>query len=100
IKSLFQRPVLRPAVAACIQRRTTPSMSSSGVLRIWSEERMSVDAPRKPIKVAAVGDLHVHDKPVDGSLRTLFADISTHAEVLALCGDLTTMGLPSEAENL
>ena len=61
---------------------------------------MSVDAPRKPIKVAAVGDLHVHDKPVDGSLRTLFADISTHAEVLALCGDLTTMGLPSEAENL
>jgi len=61
---------------------------------------MSVDEPRKPVKVAAVGDLHVHDKPTDGSLRTLFADISSHAEVLALCGDLTTMGLPSEAENL
>ena len=61
---------------------------------------MSEEKLRNPVKVAAVGDLHVHDKPTDGSLRTLFTEISNHAEVLALCGEFTTLGLPSEAENL
>ena len=61
---------------------------------------MSASEPRKPVKFAAVGDLHIHDKPVDSSLRTLLLDISHNAEVLALCGDLTTLGLSSEAQNL
>jgi Icc-related predicted phosphoesterase len=61
---------------------------------------MSASEPRKPVRIAAVGDLHVHDKPSDGMLRSLFSDISANADVLALCGDLTTLGLPSEAETL
>ena len=61
---------------------------------------MSADAPRKPVRIAAVGDLHVHDKPVDSVLRSLFTDISQHADVLALCGDLTTLGLPLQAQHL
>ena len=52
---------------------------------------MSASEPRKPVRIAAVGDLHVHDKPADGVLRSLFTDISQNADVLALCGDLTTL---------
>jgi Icc-related predicted phosphoesterase len=61
---------------------------------------MSAVEPHKPVRVAALGDLHMHDRPADATLRTLFGDISSHADVLALCGDLTTLGLPSEAENV
>jgi Icc-related predicted phosphoesterase len=60
---------------------------------------MSEKEPRKPVRVAAVGDLHVHDKPA-GIYRTFFENVSRNADILALCGDLTTLGLPSEAENL
>jgi Icc-related predicted phosphoesterase len=60
---------------------------------------MSTDEPRKPVRVAAVGDLHVHDNH-DGLLRSLFAEICKKADVLALCGDLTRLGLPSQAEAL
>jgi len=60
---------------------------------------MSTDEPRKPVRVAAIGDLHVHDNH-DSLLRSLFVDISQKADVLALCGDLTTLGLPSQAEAL
>jgi Icc-related predicted phosphoesterase len=61
---------------------------------------MSESEPRKPVRVAAIGDLHVHDKPVDSSFRVLLSGISQHADVLALCGDLTTLGLAVEAQNL
>jgi len=61
---------------------------------------MSENEPRKPVRVAAVGDLHVHDQPNNGDLRTVFNHISQNADILALCGDLTTLGHPSEAENL
>ncbi len=60
---------------------------------------MSENEPRKPVRVAAVGDLHVHDKPA-GTCRSFFENVSRNADILALCGDLTTMGLPTEAENL
>src|SRR4051812_42238658 len=60
---------------------------------------MSENEPRKPVRVAAVGDLHVHDKPA-GLFRSFFENVSRNADVLALCGDLTTLGLPAEAENL
>src|SRR5438105_11290409 len=75
-------------------------MSSNGVLRIWSGEKMSANEPRSPVRVAAVGDLHIHDKPTDGVLRTLLLTICQSADVLALCGDLTTLGLATEAQNL
>jgi uncharacterized protein len=61
---------------------------------------MSENEPRRPVRVAAIGDLHVHEKPVNDGLRTMLNKISQNADVLALCGDLTTLGLASEAENL
>ena len=51
------------------------------------------------LRIAAVGDLHVHQTSSD-SLQHLFEKISQSADVLALCGDLTHLGLPQEAEKL
>jgi Icc-related predicted phosphoesterase len=51
------------------------------------------------VRVAAMGDLHVHENPPQ-SFKETFAEISQIADVLALCGDLTHLGLPSEAERL
>ena len=51
------------------------------------------------LRVAAVGDLHVHQNSSE-SLQTLFDKISQTADVLALCGDLTHLGLPKEADKL
>jgi len=51
------------------------------------------------LRVAAVGDLHVHQNSTT-SLQGLFENISQNADVLALCGDLTHLGLPAEAERL
>src|SRR5262249_11179791 len=58
------------------------------------------DEHRKPVRVAAIGDLHVHDRPTDGVLRSALSSVCQNADVLALCGDLTTLGLASEAQNL
>jgi len=63
------------------------------------EERMSENPPR--LRVAAVGDLHVHQNSSEGEgLQSLFERISQKADVLALCGDLTHLGLREEAELL
>lgn len=51
------------------------------------------------LRVAAVGDLHVHQNSAQ-SLQALFEDISQKADVLALAGDLTQLGLPAEAKRL
>lgn len=51
------------------------------------------------LRVAAVADLHVH-KAHRGEYRAMFAEISERADVLAMCGDLTNLGLPEEAEHL
>src|SRR5262249_12842915 len=51
------------------------------------------------LRVAAVGDLHVHQNSSDG-LEHLFEKVSRSADVLALCGDLTQHGFPQEAEKL
>lgn len=51
------------------------------------------------MRVAALGDIHVREGET-GHYRDLFADISQRADILALCGDLTGRGLPSEAEIL
>jgi len=53
----------------------------------------------KPLRVAAIGDLHVQEDSV-APYRELFAEISNHADVLLLCGDLTNFGKTSEAEIL
>jgi Icc-related predicted phosphoesterase len=51
------------------------------------------------VRVAAIGDLHVHQHSPD-NLQALFDHVSQNADVLALCGDLTHLGLPEEAERL
>ena len=53
----------------------------------------------RPLRVAAIGDLHVQEDSV-APYRELFAEISNHADVLLLCGDLTNFGRTKEAEIL
>lgn len=52
-----------------------------------------------PVRIAGLGDLHVAETSA-GAWRELFAEISERADVLALCGDLTNLGAPREAEIL
>jgi hypothetical protein len=63
---------------------------------LW-EAKMSDESAK--VRVAAIGDLHVHQNST-GSFQELFDTISQNADVLALCGDLTHLGLPEEAESL
>ncbi|HKP33637.1 MAG TPA: metallophosphoesterase [Sphingomicrobium sp.] len=53
----------------------------------------------RPLRVAAIGDLHVQEDDV-APYRELFGEISNHADVLLLCGDLTNFGKTTEAEIL
>lgn len=50
------------------------------------------------VRVAAVGDIHLGGKGLDPPLQILFGQVSEHADVLALCGDLTDRGDPEEAK--
>jgi Icc-related predicted phosphoesterase len=54
---------------------------------------------RRPVRIAGIGDLHVAETS-SGGWRELFSEISERADVLALCGDLTNLGAPREAEIL
>jgi Icc-related predicted phosphoesterase len=49
----------------------------------------------RQLKIAAIGDIHF-DGSSAGSLRDLFSDVHRNADVLALCGDLTTHGRPEQ----
>jgi Icc-related predicted phosphoesterase len=51
------------------------------------------------MRVAAIGDLHVQENDA-APYRELFSEISNHADVLLLCGDLTNFGKTAEAEIL
>jgi uncharacterized protein len=51
------------------------------------------------LTIAGIGDLHVGDTDPH-PFRDLFAEIAAAADVLALCGDLTNLGRPREAEIL
>src|SRR5207302_9683928 len=53
----------------------------------------------RPMRLAGIGDLHGHESDV-APYRELFADVSNHADVLLLCGDLTNFGKAREAEIL
>ncbi|MGH7508332.1 MAG: metallophosphoesterase family protein [Gemmatimonadales bacterium] len=50
------------------------------------------------VRVAAVGDIHLGGKGFDAPLQILFRQVAEHADVLALCGDLTDRGDPEEAK--
>lgn len=54
---------------------------------------------RKKTRIAAVGDIHVHESDA-GKWVDFFKEVSEKADVLLLCGDLTDTGRESEAEVL
>jgi len=53
----------------------------------------------KKLRIAALGDLHVHDAVPDTYI-SLFEEISQKADILVRCGDLTDRGTIHEAELL
>lgn len=53
-------------------------------------EAQSTDSERS-LRIAALGDLHF-DGTSKGALRELFSEVNQQADVLVLCGDLTTHG--------
>ena len=53
--------------------------------------------PANTVRVAAIGDIHLGGKGSDAPLQILFGQVAEHADVLALCGDLTDRGDPDEA---
>src|SRR3546814_18040789 len=65
----------------------------------WARERSAMSEKTERTVVAGIGDLHVAETAVH-PFRDLFAEISEEADVLALCGDQTNLGLPREAEIL
>src|SRR5437763_14896935 len=54
---------------------------------------------KRALRIAATADLH-YGKHSRGTLHEAFAEISSNADILLLCGDLTDYGLPEEAEAL
>jgi Icc-related predicted phosphoesterase len=50
------------------------------------------------VRIAAVGDIHLGGKGFDAPLQRLFGQVAQHADLLALCGDLTDRGDPEEAK--
>jgi uncharacterized protein len=56
-------------------------------------------APAGLTTFAAMGDLHVHEDRAM-PLRELFVEVSEKASALVLCGDLTDLGKPRQAEIL
>jgi Icc-related predicted phosphoesterase len=57
------------------------------------------EAARNKLKVAAIGDLHV-GRERTAVIRDLLMEMSKAADVIVLCGDLTDLGTPREAEVL
>lgn len=54
-------------------------------------------ADGREIRIAAVGDLH-YDERRGTSFRDMFADVNKQADMLVLCGDLTTHGKPEQMQ--
>jgi Icc-related predicted phosphoesterase len=60
---------------------------------------MTQEAARKPVRIAAVGDLHC-TRTSAGSISPWLATVNERADVLLLCGDLTDYGLHDEVQVL
>jgi Icc-related predicted phosphoesterase len=52
------------------------------------------------VRIAALGDIHHGKSAVQGTLQSLFSQITDSADILVLCGDLTDYGHPDEARAL
>lgn len=57
-------------------------------------------SPHKAVRIAAVADIHIGRAATPGAWQPLFAQITDHADVLLICGDLTDYGLADEARLL
>lgn len=55
--------------------------------------------PKKKLRIAAVGDLHIGETP-HHAYRDLFDRVHEHADVLCLCGDMVNFGKTAEIDNL
>jgi Icc-related predicted phosphoesterase len=53
----------------------------------------------RQLRIAALADIHFNGVDA-GALRPVFLDASREADVLVLCGDLTTHGEPAQVEGL
>src|SRR5688572_8461042 len=60
--------------------------------------RSRVVEGRRETRIAAVGDVH-YDGSRTGAMRELFAEVHKSADVLVLCGDLTTHGRPEQMKS-
>jgi uncharacterized protein len=54
----------------------------------------------REIRIAATGDMHYDGSGPAGELREFFAEIDRNADILVLCGDLTTHGKPEQMRGL
>src|SRR5918998_1470662 len=52
------------------------------------------------VRIAAVGDIHLGGKGLEPALQILISQVAEHADILALCGDLTDRGDPDEARQM
>src|SRR3954469_648902 len=59
-----------------------------------------MNKPKRTVRVAAVGDIHLGGKGLDPPLQVLFNHVAEEADILALCGDLTDRGDPEEARQM
>src|SRR5437763_6881231 len=74
------------------------STSTNGVSPTRSAiSKSNMASSNGPLRVAAIGDLHVQESD-EAPYRELFTEISQHADVLLLCGDLTNFGKEKEAQ--
>jgi Icc-related predicted phosphoesterase len=60
---------------------------------------MTEQVVRKPVRIAAVGDLHC-TKASAGAFSPWLATVNDRADILLLCGDLTDYGTPEEVQVL
>ena len=52
------------------------------------------------VRIAALGDIHLGGRGLEPPLQLLVSQVSAHADILALCGDLTDRGDPEEAREM
>lgn len=64
-----------------------------------SDDTWKGDADTKPVRIAAVADLHVKETGSE-PYKDLFTEISANADILVMAGDLTDLGKRKEAERL
>jgi uncharacterized protein len=68
---------------------------SNNRIKISMDQKKSL----KKFTIAAIGDIHVKEHFKD-EYKQFFQEISEKADILVLCGDLTDLGLPTEAKLL